>query len=266
MRARRGGTGIRGRGSSLWTLALLSLAACGPRQHVALRPGVQPGDATVDVETGTVTRGQDGIAVDVQAAMLPEPHGDRPRPTFWVTVRNDRDEKIVVTPADARLVDSFGVQHAPVPMSVEGSGGNLRYALVDPEVHSYVALHFGWPYYPIYPYRSWFPHWRDSRIRPWHYDPFWSMGVRPVWIVEIAPPSRARAPMSADLPLREETIHRGARLTWVVVFPELERTVRDVRLIIPEIQVRKDGELLKTLEFEMVFDQIVEVDGRGEGP
>jgi hypothetical protein len=236
----------------------LALAACASnRERILLEPGVQLGDAEVDVESGVVTMEREGVGVSVQAAMLPSPRGEALHPTFWVTVRNDREERIVVRPADARLIDTFGNQLAPVPMSVGASGRDVRYALVDPEIHTYVSLHFGWPYYPVYPYHGWFAHPRFSRVRYWHYEPFWTLGIGPVWIREVRPAAAHPAPDAQ----REEVIYDGARLTYVVVFPEIERTVRGVRLVVPDIRPGAYGAGV-ALDFELVFEQILIVDGR----
>jgi hypothetical protein len=189
--------------------------------------------------------------------MLPAPREGALHPTFWVTVENARDESVHLRPAQARLVDTFGNQLAPVPMSVSEGDRRVRYALVDPEIHTYVSLHFGWPYYPIYPYPGWFAHARFSRLRYWHYDPFWTLGIGPIWVHEIGPPP-ARRQAEAD-PSRDETVFSDARLTYVVVFPELGRSVRDLRLIVPDVRIRPEGEPERTLEFELAFRQILTV-------
>ncbi|MDH3224834.1 MAG: hypothetical protein OEO23_14030, partial [Gemmatimonadota bacterium] len=125
--------------SVLWIGA--GLAACASREpHVHLEPGVQRTDASVDLERGSVTQEEEGVSVTAQAAMLPEPRGSVPRPTFWITVENHRDEPIRVTPADARLIDTFGAQHSPLPVTVDGARERYpRYALVDPEIRTYVS-------------------------------------------------------------------------------------------------------------------------------
>lgn len=245
----------------LLTAVVLASSSCaGTREHVALTPGLQTEeDAVVDVESSSVTQQKEGVVVRVQGVMLPAPRGETPHPTFWVTVENDTDLRLSVTPGTARLVDSFGEQHAPLSMSTGGPlDEDVRYALVDPEIHTYVAFHFGWPYYPIYPYRAWFPHWRFGTARYWHYDPFWQLGIGPVWIWEVRP-ARERPPRQRPEPRREETIFSDARLTWVITFPELPRTVREMRLIVPDIRMVEEGEVVRTVDFEMVFDQIVEV-------
>ena len=240
-----------------------SIGGCATAEpHVHLEPGAQVADAVVDLETGSVAQEQAGVTVSVQAAVLPGPRGSIPHPTFWVTVENLREGRIAVIPAQARLIDSFGDQHSPLPISVEGvRARELRYALVDPEIHTYVSLHFGWPYYPIYPYRGWTAPPRFSRIRPWHFDPFWTMGFGPVWIYEIRaprPPRRVAAPRLDQ----EEVIYRDARLTYVVVFPELARSVRELRLVIPGIRILDEEDEVRALDFEMIFEQLVEVHTR----
>ena len=252
--------GIFGRGSgcrwAVFMAAALSLGACATSQpRVALEPGVQPGDAIVDWPAGSVTVEQEGVAVTAQGAMLPDPRSERLHPTFWVTVQNDREERISVRPTDARLVDAFGNQLEPVPMSVDRGGQEVRYALVDPEIRTYFSLHFGWPYYPLYPYPEWFGYPYYGRMRYWYPAPYWT-GYGPVWITEVWPHA-AHAP-PASVRDKREFVYGGARLTYVVIFPELDQAASDMRLIVPDIGVRavEGGE--QTLEFELVFMQIQE--------
>jgi hypothetical protein len=195
---------------------LLSLTACASSQpRIVLEPGVQVSDASVDWRAGSVTLEREGVVVTAQGAMLPSPRGSVLHPTFWVTVENHRDERVSVRPTDARLVDTFGSQLEPLPMTVDRGGRVVRYAVVDPEIRTYVSLHFGWPYYPLYPYRDWVAYSRYGRVRYWHADPFWTFGFRPIWITEVMP-ARPR-----PVPVRDEVemIYDGARLTYVLIFP-----------------------------------------------
>jgi hypothetical protein len=245
--------------TALIILGSLGSGACATGQNrVALEPGVQRGSADVDLESGSVTVERDGVVVTAQGAMLPAPRGGTLHPTFWVTVQNNREERISVRPTDARLVDTFGDQLGPVPMSVDRDGREVGYALVDPEIRTYVGLHFGWPYYPIYPYPGWMGHPRYGRIRYWAYDPFWTFGFGPVWVTEVRP---RRAPR-VEPPQRDrlEFVYPGARLTYVVVFPELGRAVRDMRLIVPGVEIAMEEGGTQALDFELVFEQIVEVE------
>jgi hypothetical protein len=240
----------------LTVLVAVPLAGCASSQpRIALEPGVQPGAAVVDWEVGSVALEREGIVVSAQGAMLPAPRSERLHPTFWVTVQNNREERISVRPTDARLVDTFGNQLAPVPMTVDRGGREVSYALVDPEIRTYVSLHYGWPYYPIYPYPGWFAYPRYGRVRYWRPDPSWTFGLGPVWITEVRP--RSERPQVAPAVDRTELVYGHAKVTYVVVFPELDRMARDMRLIIPEIGVSavEGGE--ETLEFELVFEQIV---------
>lgn len=258
--------GRRSRDARSLILVFASTACAGASEHIVLTPGLQSDEeAVVDVQAGSVTQEKEGVVLRVQGVMLPAPRGETPHPTFWVTVENRTAGRITVTPGDARLVDTFGEQHAPLSMSTGGPlDQDVRYALVDPEIHTYVALRFGWPYYPIYPYRGWFPHWRFGTARYWHYDPYWQLGLGPVWIWEIQrrppPPPRER-----PRPSREETIYRDARLTYVVTFPEMPRTVREMRLIVPDIRMVEQGDVTDSVDFEVVFNQIVEVVGGSDG-
>lgn len=252
----------RGRAGPLMAAVAFSLAACATGQPgIVLEPGRQITEADVDLASGSVSLEREGVVVTAQGAMLPSPRGGSLHPTFWVTIQNNRDERIAVTPADARLVDAFANQFDPVPMSVDRGGREVGYALVDPEVRTYVSLHFGWPYYPLYPYPGWFAHPRYGRLRYWHYDPFWALGAGPVWIMEVGPrpPTRREMPAPRE---RREFVYHDARLTYVVVFPEIDRASRDLRLIVPGVGVRAAEGAEQMLEFELVFEQIPEPERR----
>jgi hypothetical protein len=224
------------------------------RPRIVLEPGVQVTDATIDWQAGSVTLEREGVVVSAQGAMLPSPRGSVLHPTFWVTVENYRDERIAVRPTDARLVDTFGKQLEPLPMTVDRSGREVRYALVDPQIRTYVSLHYGWPYYPLYPYPDWLAYPRYGRVRYWHADPFWTFGFRPIWITEV----RAVRPQTPPVRDEVELVYSDAKRTYVVIFPELAETARNVRLIIPEIAVREVEGGQATLEFELIFEQIME--------
>ncbi|MDH3223428.1 MAG: hypothetical protein OEO23_06905, partial [Gemmatimonadota bacterium] len=101
------------------------------------------------------------------------------------------------------------------------------------------------------------PHY--PRIRPWHFDPFWTLGIGPVWIHEIRRPRRVSPRLEVRSLDREEVIYEGANLTYVVVFPELRRTVRELRLIVPAVELLSDEGTVEALDFELIFDQWVEV-------
>jgi hypothetical protein len=225
-----------------------------------LEPGVQTTDARIDWQEGSVTVERSGVVVSAQGAMLPAPRGRAIHPTFWVTLENHRDERISLTPTDARLVDTFGSQSEPLPMSVDRGGRAVGYALVDPEIRTYVSLHFGWPFYPLYPYPGWFAHPRYSRLRYWRPAPFWTFGFGPVWITEVRP----RPVRTQPVPVRDklEFVYSDARLTYVVIFPELDRAARNLRLIIPDVGVSAPEGGEGVLEFELVFEQILEPEGR----
>jgi hypothetical protein len=251
-------------GGPWWVFALagvLSAGGCATSQpRVALEPGVQSGDAVVDWQAGSVAVEREGVVVSAQGAMLPAPRSEALHPTFWVTVQNNRDERISFRPTDARLIDTFGNQLEPVPMTVDRGGREVGYALVDPEIRTYVSLHFGWPYYPLYPYPGWFAYPRYGRLRYWHPDPFWTFGFGPVWITEVGPPPvRAPPPPPRD---KLEVVYGDAKLTYVVIFAELDRSARAMRLIIPEVGVRlaEGGE--EAVDFELGFEQIYEPEQR----
>jgi len=241
-------------------VAAVAGAACASSQpRIAIEPGVQRSDAEVDWQTGSVTLIQERVEVSAQGAMLPSPRGRSQHPTFWVTIENHREERVSARPTDARLVDAFGNQLEPVPMCLDRGGREVRYALVDPEIRTYVSLHYGWPFYPVYPYPGWFVHPRYGRVRYWHPDPFWTFGFGPVWIMEVRP--RPVPPPPRPSPDKVEFIYGGARLTYVVIFPEIDPMGREMRLIVPGVAVTEDEGSERHLEFELVFEQIPDPTG-----
>jgi hypothetical protein len=95
-------------------------------------------------------------------------------------------------------------------------------------------------------------------MRYWAFDPFWAFGFGPVWVTEVWP---RRSPPRVDPPAADklEFVYPGARLTYVVVFPELGSAVRGMRLIVPGVEISQDEGATRALDFEIVFEQIVEV-------
>jgi hypothetical protein len=238
-------------------VVLIILGGCATtKNNVYLEPGEQITKAEVDLETGAVSQDQDSVLVSVQAAMLPGPYeGDNLYPSFWVTIQNNRKTQISLKPGAARLIDSFGNQLNPEPMSVETRDREVvdRYVIVDPEIHLYFGLHYGWRFYPMYPYPRWRRHGHFFRRGFGWYDPFWDFGPRVVWVRRIVSEKSV-----GNQPEKLETIYNDAKITYLVVFPELSETVKDMRLIIPGITIQ-ENQTTKSLDFELVFNQIIEV-------
>ena len=239
------------RTATLAVAALLGLSACGgAQQRILLEPGVEVSDARVDIESGSVCIESSGVEVTAQAALLPEPRGAVPDPTFWITVQNNRDQRISVRPAEVRLIDSFGNQLEPVQLSLDQGAGDVRYALVDPHIHTSVNLSFGWPYYPIYPYRGWGGRGRFGWLGYGCYDPFSAFGPHWLWINEFGATSATGLGLTGA-PDEIEVVYSDARSTYVVVFPEVEPAAGGMRLIVPEVDIQPDGEAGELLEFEL---------------
>ncbi|MGD9488175.1 MAG: hypothetical protein AB7W47_09140 [Calditrichaceae bacterium] len=233
------------------------LAGCaGIQQTVSLEPGSQVNEAEIDLQSGSVTQRMEDIEVTVQAAMLPEPYGEIIHPTFWITVQNNRETKISIKPAQTRLIDSFGNQLKPLTMTFgEKTETNGEYVIVDPEIHYYFGMNYGWSYYPMYPYRAWHKG-RGTRIGIRHakHDPFWDFGPNVVWVKKLK-----KSKETDNKPEKEETIYHHAKLTYVVTFPELKEKVKEVRLMVPDVSAI-EGDRLNTLDFELVFNQIIKVE------
>jgi hypothetical protein len=233
------------------------LAGCAATQNrVSLEPGKQVTNAEIDLQTGVVKQDQDSVQVSVQGAMLPGPYNDNDlHPSFWVTIQNNRKTPISLKPAAARLIDSAGNQFSPVPMSVETKDRDEvdQYVMVDPEINLYFGLHYGWPFYPLYPYPAWRRHGYFFRGGFGWYDPFWDFGPRVAWVKKIVTEKGV-----GSQPEKVETIYNTARVTYLVVFPRLSGTVSDMRLMIPGVTIRK-GQTTTSLDFELVFNQIKEI-------
>ena len=235
---------------------IINSGCAGQSEEIYLRPGKQIAKADVNLDSGSITQTIENVELSVKGAIIASRDGESLHPTFWVTVKNNRAGKITLNPSKARLVDSFGFQFRPLPMSF--SGGTSResyYTVVDPDIRMYFALRHGWHYYPFYPQRSRFRRGRSFRIRPVHYDPHWGFSSRVVWVKNIRKKSSQNI-----LPDRMEEIYNGAKITYVLTYPELNKEVQDYRLIIPGISVvDKDGSTREII-FEIGFDQITEID------
>ena len=246
------------RTATLAVSALLGLSACGgAQQRILLEPGVQVSDARVDIESGSVSIESSGVEVTAQAALLPEPREAAPYPTFWITVQNNRDQRISVRPGEVRLIDSFGNQLEPVQLSLDQGAGEVRYALVDPHIHTSVSLSFGWPYYPIYPYRGGAAVAGSLGSAMVITTPFRRLGPHSLWINEFRSTRATGQGLTGALD-KIEVVYSDARLTYVLVFPEVKPALGGMRLIVPEVDIPPDAEVGELLEFELIFEQIIE--------
>ena len=234
---------------------IINSGCAGQSEEIYLRPGKQIAKADVNLDSGSITQTIENVELSVKGAIIASRDGESLHPTFWVTVKNNRAGKITLNPSKARLVDSFGFQFRPLPMSF--SGGTSResyYTVVDPNIRMYFALRHGWHYYPFYPKSR--GHRRGRfRIRPIHYDPHWGFSSRVVWVKNIRKKSSRN-----KLPDRMEEIYNGAKITYVLTYPELNKEVQDYRLIIPGISVVDEDGSVREIIFETGFDQITEID------
>ena len=239
-------------------------AGCSASQKIiSLEPGSQVEKADVDLKSGSVTQTLEDVEVLVKGVILPSSEGESLHPTFWVTVTNNRDSKIKLNPAKARLVDSNGNQYRPLSMSLNGnSDEKVYYQVIDPNVRTFYSGRYGYDYYPFYPHRSYRLHRRHRGYRRHHYyssynyyNPFWSYGGGTTWT------RRAKkVNSSVKLPDREEVVYDGAKITYALTFPELKVEVEDYLLIIPEVNIEDENGTVRILKFKMIFDQIVKVD------
>ncbi|MCH7495483.1 MAG: hypothetical protein IH825_05255 [Candidatus Marinimicrobia bacterium] len=235
---------------------IINSGCAGQSEEIYLRPGKQIAKADVNLDSGSITQTIENVELSVKGAIIASRDGESLHPTFWVTVKNNRAGKITLNPSKARLVDSFGFQFRPLPMSFSGgTSQESYYTVVDPDIRMYFALRHGWHYYPFYPQRSRFRGGGSFRIRPIHYDPHWGFSSRVVWVKNI----RKKNSLNI-LPDRMEEIYTGAKITYVLTYPELNKEVQDYRLIIPGINVVDEDGSAREIIFEIGFDQITEID------
>ena len=233
----------------------------GTQKNIYLEPGKQAKRADVDLNEGSITQKIDGVEVFVKGVILPGLNGKSLHPSFWVTIKNNRSSKLLFNPAKARLVDSFGDQYRPLPMSLNENGKEeFYYKVINPDTRLFYSIQYGWDYYPFYPYRTRFHRGgrgRHGRIRHVRYDPFWSFGGGAYWIRTVHSVSS-----KVKLPDREEEIYDGAKLTYALTFPELKEEVDNYRLIIPEILITDEDGKTRSLKFELIFNQIVTIESK----
>ena len=243
-------------------IGIIFAGCSGSQQIISLKPGSQVVKADVDLIAGSVTQTLEDVEVSVRGVILPSSEGESLHPTFWVTVMNNRDDKITLNPAKARLVDSNGDQYRPLAMSLNNNADEKAYyQVINPKVRSYYSGRYGYHYYPFYPHRSYRFHGGHRGYGRHHYYgsynyyyPFWSYGGGSRWT------RRVRKVTSSDkLPEREEVIYDSAKITYALTFPELKEEVEDYLLIIPEVNLEDKDGTVRSLKFKIVFDQIVKV-------
>lgn len=238
----------------LVVLALLALAGCGGQQKlIHLQPGEQVAGAEVDTAANSVVQKSEKIIVKVKAAMMPIEHKNDLYPTFWVTVENTGKNKVTLQPAQARLIDSFGNQYEPLPVSVkEGEEIVDGYWVPDPLFWGRFSTRLGSPSYYMSPYPRRIARGRMRGVT--FYAPFWrDPYFNRVWVERVKIVGTA-----GEQPEKTETIYSGAKLTYVLVFEQLSEYVETVRLIVPEVTL-SDNEQSDTMDFEIVFDQVITV-------
>ena len=238
---------------------IISVGCSGTQKSIYLEPGNQAERADVDLKEGSITQTIDDVEVSVKGVILPESSGKSLHPSFWVTIKNNRNSKIQFNPSKARLVDSFGDQFRPLPMSLYENGKDeFYYKVINPDTRLFYSIRYGWDYYPFYPYKTRFHRrgrGRHVRIRYVHYDPFWRFGGEVFWIRKVNNTAN-----KVRLPDREEEVYDGAKLTYALTFPEINEEVDNYRLIIPDILITDEDNKTRSLKFELIFNQIVTVE------
>lgn len=235
---------------------ITAFGCSGPQRSIHIEPGKQAAKADVNFQSASVTMTKENVEVAVRGVILPDPNKGTLHPTFWVTVKNNRKSKIDLNPAKARLVDSFGNQYRPLPMSLEnGDSKDIYYHVVEPDAWSYFSINYGWHYYPFYPGRSRFHRRGRQGFRNIHYYPRFNYGGNLIWVKNVK-----KANSSIRLPDRTEEIYSDAKITYALTFPELNEEVKDYRLIIPGVNLRGEEGESRILNFEIKFDQIITID------
>jgi len=238
---------------------IITVGCSGTQKSIYLEPGNQVEQSDVDLNESSITQKIDGVEVSVKGVILPDSNGKSLHPSFWVTVKNNRNSKIRFNPTKARLVDSFGDQYRPLPMSLNENGKEeFYYKVINPNTRLFYSIRYGWDYYPFYPYLTRIHRRGRGRhvgIRYVNYDPFWSFGGEAFWVRKVNNVSN-----KVRLPDREEEVYDGAKLTYTLTFPEINEEVDNYRLIIPEILITDEDNVTRSLKFELIFNQIVTVE------
>jgi len=235
---------------------ITAFGCSGTQRSIHIEPGSQIAKADVDFQSASVTMTKEKVEVSVKGVILPDPNEGTLHPTFWVTVTNNRNDKIDLNPAKARLVDSFGNQYRPLPMSIEnGNSKDIYYKIVEPDARSYFSLNYGWHYYPFYPNRSRFHRSRRHGFRTIHYNPRFRYGGNLIWVTNVRKPNS-----SIKLPDRTEEIYGDAKITYALTFPELNAAVTEYRFIIPGVNIRNGDTESQKLIFEIKFNQIITIE------
>ena len=238
---------------------IITAGCSGTQKSIYLEPGNQVVRSDVDLNDGSITQKIDGVEVSVKGVILPDSDGKSLHPSFWVTVKNNRNNKIQFNPTKARLVDSFGDQYRPLPMSINENGKeDFYYKVINPDTRLFYSMRYGWDYYPFYPYKTRFHRrgrGRQARIRYDHYDPYWRFGGEGFLVRKVNNVSK-----KVRLPDREEEVYDGAKLTYALTFPEINEEVDNYRLIIPEILITDEDNITHGLKFELIFNQIITVE------
>lgn len=236
---------------------VVTTVSCSSTQRsIHIEPGNQIAKADVNLQSASVTMTKQNVEVSVKGVILPDPNEGTLHPTFWVTVSNNRKEKIDLNPAKARLVDSFGNQYRPLPMSLENSDSkDIYYKIVEPDAWSYFSLNYGWHYYPFHPSNSRFHRSRRSGFRTIHYYPRFQYRGDFFWVTKVK-----KLNSSIKLPDRTEEIYGDAKITYALTFPELNEAVTEYRLIIPGVNLRSETAEPQILIFEIKFNQIITIE------
>ena len=129
---------------------IITVGCSGTQKGIYLEPGNQVARSDVDLNDGSITQKIDGVEVSVRGVILTGSNGKSLHPSFWVTVKNNRSSKIQFNPAKARLVDSFGDQQRPLPISLNENGKDeFFYKVIDPDIRLFYSIRYGWDYYPF---------------------------------------------------------------------------------------------------------------------
>ena len=237
-------------------VVVTTVSCASTQKSIHIEPGNQIAKADVNLQSASVTMTKENVEVSVKGVILPDPNGGTLHPTFWVTVTNNRKEKIDLNPAKARLVDSFGNQYRPLPMSLENSDSkDIYYKIVEPDAWSYFSLNYGWHYYPFHPSNSRFHRSRRSGFRTIHYYPRFRYSGDLFWVTKVK-----KLNSSIKLPDRTEEIYGDAKITYALTFPELNEAVTEYRLIIPGVNLRSETAESQILIFEIKFNQIITIE------
>jgi hypothetical protein len=244
------------------------LAGCGVRPQVDfyVNPITTGEEQRIDEEAGSVTVEEAGVSITVSAVdaadllrvtsdvyINPYIHlGDwgiaRPLYTvFDVTIKNNRESKVLIDPSSAVLMDQQGEQYDVIPYDAFGERYEA-YPGSEREIIYYPPPPYVYYRSAYYRYYRWWP-------RPWDYRYDWYWGQRPYYARKIYRATYFRRAVARGTLLRSVKLYPGGKRQGFLIFPILAPHAGELTLIMPDITIYHEDKERK-IEFQFHFERI----------